>query len=231
VKAALIRLVLGAIQVFDRWRLQRLMRLHPGLSVHPEASSNFASARFELGHGARVRIEAGVHTERRRDGVRICVGDGGELVLGEASWLRSDVAPVHLAVFAGGRLHVGRDAFLNGCHLSSKKKVEIGVAVMVGSGSRVFDADQHPLDAARPERLEAVSIGDYVWIASDVTVLRGVTIGSHSVVGARSVVARSIEPHVVAAGSPAKPLGTVGDRGEPMEEWARQVRAGLGGLV
>ena len=50
----------------------------------------------------------------------------------------------------------------------------MGRRVFVGPGSRIFDADQHDFDAERLEEVEPVSIGDHVWIASDVTVLRGV---------------------------------------------------------
>jgi maltose O-acetyltransferase len=45
-----------------------------------------------------------------------------------------------------------------------------------------------------------------------VTILRGVTIGDHSVVGARSLVTRDIPPHTLAFGQPARPRGEVGDR-------------------
>ena len=59
---------------------------------------------------------------------------------------------------------------------------------------------------------EPVTIGDHCWIASDVTVLRGVRIGEQSVVGARSLVSKSIPPHSLAIGSPAQAAGKVGDR-------------------
>ncbi len=211
-RAIVVRLILGLIQGLDRWKLARLARRHPGLEIHPTASSNLAMARFELGPGARVRIEAGVTTERRRDGVRFCVGEGSELVIGEGTWLRSELQPVHLAVFDGARMNLGRGVFLNGCHLSAKESVDVGTFAMVGPGSRVFDADQHPIDAERPERRSRVEIGDYAWVAADVTVTRGVRIGAHSIVGARSVVTDDIPDHRVAVGSPARPGGRVGDR-------------------
>ena len=74
------------------------------------------------------------------------------------------------------------------------------------------DADQHDLDAEHPERVEPVHIGDHAWVASDATVLRGVTVGEHAVVGARSVVTRDVAPHTLVVGVPAAPLGKVGDR-------------------
>ena len=57
-------LQLKAIQAYDRLRLKRLTARHPGLEIHPSASSNLAAARYDLADGARLRIGAGVVTER-----------------------------------------------------------------------------------------------------------------------------------------------------------------------
>ncbi len=200
------------VAALDRARLRRLMRRHPGLEIHPGASSALALARFDLAEGARLRIADGVVTERRFDGVHFHVGAGAEVEIGPGTWLRSDVAPVHIAVFDGARLTLGPECFLNGAHLSAKSEVTLGRRAWVGPGSRVFDSDQHDLDADRPEQSRPVRIGDHVWVASDVTVLKGVTIGEHSIVGTRSLVLRDVPAHRVFAGSPATDRGAVGDR-------------------
>jgi len=205
-------LLLKLIRAWDRARLRRLARAHPGLEIHPDASTNLAVAGFSLGPGARLRIGPGVVTERRREGVIFHVGAGAEVEIGAQSWIHSDVGPVRLRAFPGGRITVGPDAFLNGCHLSAKRELSLGRGVWVGPGVRVFDSDQHALDAERPECSEPVRIGDHCWISSDVTVLRGVEIGAHSVIGARSLVTRSIPEHTLAFGNPAAPRGKVGDR-------------------
>ena len=57
-----------------------------------------------------------------------------------------------------------------------------------------------------------MEIGDHVWIASDVTVLRGVRVGDHAVVGAKSLVTADVPPHTLVYGQPARPRGAVGDR-------------------
>ena len=59
-----------------------------------------------------------------------------------------------------------------------------------------------------------IAIGDHVWITSDVTVLRGVRIGSHVVIGAKSLVNRDVPDHTLAFGQPATARGTVGDRSQ-----------------
>ncbi len=205
-------LALRAIQSWDRLRLWRLAALHPGLEIHPGASSNLAAARYDLAPGARLQIDAGVVTERLPGALHFSLGPGARARVGEGSWLRTEIAPVHLVVFAGARLEIGPECFLNGCHLSTKASLRLGRRVFIGPGSRVFDADQHDFDAERPEQAAPVEIGDHVWIASDVTLLKGVSIGAHSVIGARSLVSGAIPDHSLAFGLPARVRGSTGDR-------------------
>ncbi|MFU1993390.1 acyltransferase [Priestia megaterium] len=56
-----------------------------------------------------------------------------------------------------------------------------------------------------------IRIGDNTFIGNDVIILPGVTIGSNCVIGAGSVITRSIPDNSVAAGVPAKPLRTIQD--------------------
>jgi carbonic anhydrase/acetyltransferase-like protein (isoleucine patch superfamily) len=207
-----IRLRLHAIHHVDQLRMRAVTWFHPGLEIDPTASANLVTARFNLAPGARLRIGPGVTTERKRGGVNFFLEEGAEIEIEEGTWLRTEVGPVILAAFTGARMRIGPESLLNGCHLSAKSEVSLGRRVWVGPGTRVFDSDQHDLDAEHPEVPAPVRIDDHAWIASDVTVLRGVQIGAHSVVGARSLVTREIPEHTLAYGSPARPHGSVGDR-------------------
>jgi len=207
-----VRLLLRAIQARDRARLGRLQRDHPGVRIDPRASSNLAVASWTLGPAARVEIGADVVTERDPRRLRIAVGEGAELVVGDRTWLRTEVERVQIVVYPGARIEIGPEGFMNGCLLSAKSTVRLGFRVWIGPGSRVYDSDQHDLDADHPESTEPVQIGDYSWVASDVTVLKGVEIGGHCVVGTRSLVSRPIPPHSLAYGSPAARRGPIGDR-------------------
>jgi acetyltransferase-like isoleucine patch superfamily enzyme len=203
---------LKAIQAWDRLRLRALTRLHPGLEIEPGASSNFAVARYLLAPGARLRIRAGAVTNRVPGALVFLIESGAEVEIGPGNWLRTELEPVRIAAYAGARITTAEECLLNGCHLSAKREVRIGKRVWVGLGSRVFDSDQHDLDATRPLRTEPVAIGDFAWIASDVTLMKGVTIGEHAVVGARSLVTHDVPPHTLAYGFPARAHGPVGDR-------------------
>jgi maltose O-acetyltransferase len=151
-------------------------------------------------------------TERRAGGVRFVLEAGARVAIGERVWLRSELGAVRVFAFAGAEIELADEAFLNGCHVSAKRRLRVGRRAWIGPGSRVLDADQHDFDADRPERIAPVEIGDHAWIASDVTILRGVRVGSHSVVGARSVVTHDVPDHTLVLGAPARPHGSVGDR-------------------
>ncbi len=207
-----LRLKLHALHQCDLLTLGRRKREFPGLEIDSQASSNLALARFSLAEGARLRIAAGVVTERRPDALHFLLGRNAEVEIGARTWLRTEVGPVYIVAFEGARIRIGPDCLLNSAYISAKRSIEIGTHSFVGMGSRVFDSDQHDLDDRHPEASSPVQIGDHVWIASDVSVLKGVCVGDHSVVGTRSLVTCSIPPHSLAFGCPATVRGAVGDR-------------------
>ena len=204
--------VLRAVRAFDLLRLRLRASRTPGLKIDPGASSNLAGARIRLEPGAELVIGAGVVTERLAGQLVIQLDEGASVVIGEGTWLRTEVGPVHIIAFRGARIELGPECLLNGCTLSAKQSVRLGRRAWVGPGSRVYDSDQHDRDADHPEASQPIEIGDHVWVSSDVTVLKGVSIGEHSVIGTRSLVTRSIPPHSLAFGQPAEVRGTVGDR-------------------
>lgn len=194
-----------------RLRLAGLGWLHPGLRVDASASAGFGVARICLAPDARLAIGANAATEYRPGLLNLVVYDGAEIELAPSSWLRTEVGAVNLVAFAGARIAVGPEVMLNACSVSAQREVVLERRATVGPGTRIYDFS-HDLDDARPGGAAAVRIGAHTWIASDVTVLPGVTIGAHCVIGARSVVTRDVPPHTLAFGAPAEPRGAIGDR-------------------
>jgi acetyltransferase-like isoleucine patch superfamily enzyme len=86
--------------------------------------------------------------------------------------------------------------------------VEIGRAALIGSFVEILDSDFHDLDPERRRggtpRMAPVTIGENVFLGMGVRVLKGVTIGRDSVVGAGAVVVSDIPAGVIAAGNPAR---------------------------
>ncbi|SUG25694.1 galactoside O-acetyltransferase [Salmonella enterica subsp. arizonae] len=69
-----------------------------------------------------------------------------------------------------------------------------------------------------------VTIGNNVWIGSQVVINPGVTIGDNSVIGAGSVVTKDIPPDVVAAGVPCRVLRKITQRDK--EYYYRDLKIG-----
>ena len=91
-------------------------------------------------------------------------------------------------------------------------KVIFGNNVMIGPNCSFYTA-KHP---TKPEEriqgiewAEPIKIGNNVWLGGNVTVLAGVSIGDNSVIGAGSVVNKSIPANVVAIGNPCKIIKTI----------------------
>ena len=102
-----------------------------------------------------------------------------------------------------------RCAFNNTVTLRSEGPgIDVGADTLFGTDVQVFDSDFHGFHPSRRHgghaRMAEVRIGRNAWLGSNVIVLRGVTIGDDTVVGAGSVVSRSLPAGVIAAGNPAR---------------------------
>ena len=82
--------------------------------------------------------------------------------------------------------------------------VDIAPRVLILSGTH--DIDMRGIRAAGIGRGASIVIEDGVWIGANTTILPGVRVGKHSVVGAGSVVVRDIPAFCVAVGNPCKPI-------------------------
>jgi acetyltransferase-like isoleucine patch superfamily enzyme len=120
-------------------------------------------------------------------------------------------ASIHTGCFVSGfRLTVGAHSVINrGCRLDAREGIIIGANVSISAETYLVSAshDPHsPTFAGRPGR-NVITIDDYVWIGVRAIVLPGVSIGRGAIVGAGAVVIRDVEPYVIVAGNPARPIG------------------------
>ena len=106
---------------------------------------------------------------------------------------------------SGAELTIGNHCSFSGVSIWCFKKITLGNHVRVGANVNIMDGDAHPDDPRAGENNDVI-IEDNVWIGADVMVLKGVTIGRNSLIGARSVVVKSIPPNVIAAGNPCRVL-------------------------
>lgn len=94
--------------------------------------------------------------------------------------------------------------------IGAATRVEIGDDVLFASHIFIGDNQHGHSDTELPykyqplEKIAAVSIGRGCWIGEHVVIMPGVEIGEMSIVGANSVVTRSVPARSIVAGSPAR---------------------------
>jgi acetyltransferase-like isoleucine patch superfamily enzyme len=105
--------------------------------------------------------------------------------------------------------------------ITSACRVEIGMDTFIGAGCGIFDTDFHSTDwEERVNKMtikenistSAVIVGNRVFIGTRCLILKGVHIGDEAIIGAGSVVTRSIPPGQIWAGNPAKFVKDVSSR-------------------
>lgn len=142
-------------------------------------------------------------TVRAFDGARLEIGEG--TVVLEHAWLQVE----------GGSLTIGRNCLIGrAAVVICSEEIEIGDGTLTAEHVTIRDQDHNH---AGDGRLEAqgsttapIRIGHDVWLGAKVTVTKGVEIAPHAVVGANSVVTRSLPVRGVYVGAPARPIGSGG---------------------
>lgn len=105
-------------------------------------------------------------------------------------------------------IEIGEKSGFSGTVIGAFKYIHIGKHVKCGANTLITDSDWH-LDDYRSGAPNSVIIEDNVWLGEGVKVLKGVTIGKNSVVGAGSVVTKDIPANVIAAGNPCKVIKNI----------------------
>ena len=106
----------------------------------------------------------------------------------------------------GKNIKIGKKVFINSCcRFQDQGGIEIGDGVLIGHNTTIATLNHSFNPEKRADiRPKSVKIGNNVWIGSDCTILPGVEIGDGAIIGAGSVVTKSIPKNSVAAGNPAR---------------------------
>jgi putative colanic acid biosynthesis acetyltransferase WcaF len=94
----------------------------------------------------------------------------------------------------------------SGAILYSQGKITIGYRAIVSQGAHICAGTHDYTKAGHPLVTMPIRIGAHAWVAAEAFVHPGVVIGEGCVVGARSVVTKSMPAWMVCAGHPCKPL-------------------------
>ena len=185
---------------FDAWRTWLIKRRY-----------------YERNHGLRRRWKINRHAARGGFFVRFPIEgemlealDSGRLTIGEHTVLEPGC---WLTLGPEATIEIGSGCFLNrGVMLAAAERIEIGDHTMFANGCFVGDADHRYDDPDAPITTQGfvprgpVRIGSNVWFGVNCVVTGGVGIGDRAIVGANSVVTKSIPAATIAAGAPAQVL-------------------------
>lgn len=125
-----------------------------------------------------------------------------ELFLGNIGEGSRVMPPV--TVVRGKNVKIGRNVVvMNNALFMAAGGITIDDDVMVAANAQIItnnhDLYDHAILTCKPVHLKR-----NCWIGAGATILPGVTIGENAVVGAGSVVTRSVEDNTVVAGNPAR---------------------------
>ena len=124
------------------------------------------------------------------------------LTMGERSYIGAHA-------YVTGEIAIGADSTINP-YAVVRGRISLGDGVRIGAHASLiaFNHGTGPDQPIfrQPHTALGITVGDDVWIGSNVVVLDGITIGSHSIVGAGAVVTKDVEEWAVVVGNPARQI-------------------------
>ncbi len=134
---------------------------------------------------------------------RLLLEDGAKLTFGKGhSYFKYDS---DIQIFKGAQMQIGSCATNIGLKIVCAEKIVMGNDVHIGRDVWIRDNNggHHVIIKGYKDKAPVI-IGDHVWICSNVSITKGVTIGEGAIISANSVVTTNIPAHCIASGNPAK---------------------------
>lgn len=160
--------------------------------------------------GKNVRCNGFPYIKIRKGG-RLIIED--DVMLNAVPWSNAHVSARSFNIFVAkdATLIIRKGAGISGTRLIAMKEIDIGSKVLIGGGCLICDSDMHeiPLGSSGDVRSEPIHIGEETFVGAQTIILKGITIGNNSVIGAGAVVSKSIPSHSLAVGNPSKIIKTI----------------------
>jgi len=124
---------------------------------------------------------------------------GKSLKIGKGTTFRKGFS----LIIMKGKIVIGENCFFNNyCSLASTNSITIGNGTLFGENVKVYDHNHIYADIDVPIKDQGykhapIVIGNHCWIASNVVILKGVTIGDNAVIGAGCIIHESVPANTV----------------------------------
>lgn len=198
--------------------LNHLLRVRDAIAVRwwRTAGPPFLRARGVETEGSITLYGMPIIAKAKGSSIRI--GRGAVLCSVSRFTALSVAKPVTLrTLLPGAEIEIGADGGLSGTVICAATAVHVGEQCLFGADVQIMDTDFHPVPPenrrynADPSRIHSapIRIGRNVFVGRRCLVLRGVEIGDDAVIGAGSVVTKSIPKGSIAVGCPARVVGSV----------------------
>lgn len=151
----------------------------------PAGSEIMRPDAVKIGKRFSMGTSCRIYCHDPENGSAISIGD--RVALNDSVMINAD---------CGGKITIGND-------------VLIAPNVVLRASNHKYDSRDKPVNA-QGHAAGHINVSDDVWIGANVVILLNVSIGRGAIIGAGSVVTRDVPPYSIAAGKPAKVIGTRG---------------------
>ena len=203
---------IGIFPGTDSFSLLRKITGHYLFRKAAPKKDRFANLKFKLRNKLTIaagnKVEFGLKNRIRKCTIDIH-GKGNTLIFKNGANLKG----VHIEIVGNNcTLSIGKDCVIGeGTYLSTKENkthLKIGDNCMLSRNVKIMTSDGHDIidlkSAKRINEAKSITIGNHVWLADGVIVLKGRSIGNGAVIGIQSIVTQDIPENATAAGNPAK---------------------------
>jgi acetyltransferase-like isoleucine patch superfamily enzyme len=177
-----------------------------GINNRINVKGSTAKLTFDInGNNNEVSLEKGSLVENcliyiRGNNHKVTIKAGVRFYQGEI-WIEDN----------NGELFIGAGTTIQKAHFAvteNDRKIIIGDDCMFATNVEFRTGDSHSIinisDGKRINPAADIIVEEHVWVGSNVSVLKGVTLGKNCVVGTGSIVTKSVEAQTIAVGAPSK---------------------------
>jgi acetyltransferase-like isoleucine patch superfamily enzyme len=110
-------------------------------------------------------------------------------------------------IYLGDNIYIAPKFHISARNLAIGNNVLIGPNLLIECDDHVFTNIGRTIFSTMDTRnIGSVTIEDDVWMGGNVTVLKNVLIGEGCIVGAGSIITKSLPPYSISVGSPCRPI-------------------------